>query len=507
MNPQIKIRESNRKKVKKAVEAALPPVIQEVGEKFNCELYAVGGCVRDSLLGNGVNDIDIAVVGDAAQVATEVAKRMNTGKVAVYARFGTALVKKSGRSYEFATARRESYQADSRKPAAVVMVPIEEDLIRRDFTINALAFGLTGSRRAELIDLFNGIDDLKKGIIRTPAFPEVTFSDDPLRMLRAIRFAARFGFQIESNTWLGITNNLDRLKIVSLDRIGEEFWKMLGDPDPAQAMTLLISSGIMGVIIPEIMAMAGVEQVGRHHHKDVLRHSLKVMHNVTIQTEDPVVRFAGLLHDIGKPKTKRLDPVNGWTFHGHEVIGAKMANRIGKRLRLGKENNNRLENLVHLHMRPVNLTSEGVTDSAIRRLMFEAQDNIDDQLTLCRADITTANKKFVHRYLKNFEEMKKRMGDVYARDRMRRFKSPISGSEIIEICELEPGPMIGALKERIEDAILDGVIPYNYESAREHLLSIKDKVLSTDPAILAEERKQRSHDRKNITRDFHFPES
>jgi len=409
------------------------------------------------------------------------------------------------RNYEFATARAESYLPDSRKPATVEPVSIDKDLKRRDFTVNALAFGLTGPKNGELIDLFDGLTDLEDHILRTPLEPEVTFSDDPLRMLRGIRFAAELSFNIERDTWLGIRNNLTRLEIVAIERIGEEIWKMLSGADPVRAMQLLIDSSLMDVIIPEVTAMSGVEQVEKHHHKDVLKHSLRVMQNVVENSPDPVVRFAGLLHDIGKPQTKKFLPDLGWTFHGHEVIGERITRRIGRRLRLGKENTNRLSKFVRLHMRPVNLTSEGVTDSAIRRLMFEAGDNLDDQLILCRADITTANPKLVHRYLANFNEMAHRMEDVEARDKMRSFQSPVRGEEIIKICGVEPGPVVGALKGRIEDAILDGTIPYDYDAAREYLLSIKDSVINANVEELRLEIRGRSRSRSKIDRDFTFP--
>ncbi len=483
----------------------IPSELVEIAVEGGYELYAVGGCIRNLLLGRNVGDVDISVVGDAVKLARKISDLLKTGKVAVYSRFGTALVRYKDRNFEFATARAESYLPDSRKPATIETVSIDKDLKRRDFTVNALAFGLTGPRSGELIDLFEGLADLKNHILRTPLEPEVTFCDDPLRMLRGIRFAAELGFHIERDTWLGIRNNLSRLAIVSTERIGEEIWKMLSGSDPVRAMVLLIESGLMEIIMPEVTTMSGVEQVGRHHHKDVLKHSLRVMQNVVENSPDPVVRFSGLLHDIGKPQTKKFLPDQGWTFHGHEVIGARIARKIGRRLRLGKENTNRISKLVHLHMRPINLTSEGVTDSAIRRLMFEAGDDLDDQLILCRADITTANPKLVHRYLANFNEMAHRMEDVEARDKMRSFQSPVRGEEIIDICGVEPGPVVGALKGRIEDAILDGTIPYDYDAAREYLLSIRDSVINADAEELRLEIRSRSRSRSKVNRDFTFP--
>jgi len=491
--------------VKNSLDKLLPTEIIDAAQKRGHELYAVGGCVRDSLLGREVGDIDLAVVGDAPKLATDAARSLNAGKVAIYSRFGTALVTTDNCSFEFATARAESYLPDSRKPSEVTPAPIEQDLKRRDFTINALAYGITGPRSGELIDLFDGIDDLSKKSIRTPQNPGDTFSDDPLRMMRAIRFAAELGFKIERRTYQGIVTNVKRLSIVAKERIGDEFMKMLAGSDPVRAMKLLIDCGIMDLILPDVTAMAGVDQVGRHHHKDVLNHSLKVMQNVADRSDDPILRLSGLLHDIGKPTTKKFDKINGWTFHGHEVVGARMTGKIAGRLRIGKKQAQRLTSLVQLHMRPVNLTSEGVTDSAIRRLMVEAGDYLDDQLVLCRADITTANPKRVVRYLKNFGEMETHMADVKARDKMRKFQSPIRGDEIMKLCNIEPGPAIGVLKGRIEDAILDGEIGNDAESAREYLLKIKDEVLAIDPAQLNREQRTRSHNRNRITNSFEFP--
>ncbi len=484
----------------------IPAEIVQLANSLNFELYAVGGCIRDRLLQKNAGDIDLAVVGDATILAEQAAKILNIPNPIIYSRFGTALLQTHIGKIEFASARKESYSSDSRNPNTTQVSSIEEDLQRRDFTVNALALGLNGKRAGELLDLFGGLNDLERKILRTPLDPDVTFSDDPLRMLRAIRFAAELEFEIENSTSQSISRNAHRIKIVARERIGDEFFKMLSGKMPSRAMNLMVELGLMELIIPEVTAMGGVEQVGRHAHKDVLVHSIKVMQNVADATTEPIVRLAGLLHDIGKPRTKRFDPVIGWSFHGHEALGARMANSIGKRLCLGKENLHLLVQLVRLHMRPVNLTDEGVTDSAIRRLMVEAGDALQEQLILCRADITTANPKLVSRYLANFEEMEQRMGDVTAQDKMRNFQSPIRGEEIMEICSLPAGPLVGALKGRIEDAILDGVISFDYEAAKNYLLEIKDRVLNTDPKQLAEEIKTRSRMRKNVGNDFQFPE-
>jgi len=492
--------------VKQSIFACIPPEVTAGADRLGYELYAVGGCVRDPILGRAIGDVDLAVVGDASKLAQNLARELNAGQVTIYARFGTAMLRIGDRNFEFATARAESYQPDSRKPVEVHLVPIELDLKRRDFTINALALAVNGARQGELIDLFSGLADLKAHILRTPLDPEVTFSDDPLRMLRAIRFAADFGFDVHPDTWRGIQTQVTRLRIVAPERIGEEFWKMLSGSDPVRAMQLLLDSGIAAVIIPEVAAMAGVEQINRHHHKDVLLHSLKVMQNVAEKTSDPVVRLAALLHDVGKPGTKRFDPQDGWTFHGHEALGAKMTWRIGRRLRIGHDSLEKLTRLVRYHMRPVNLADEGVTDSAIRRLMVDFGDSQDNQLILCRADITTANPKLVTRYLANFDEMVRRMTDVEARDRMRNFQSPVRGGEIMELCDIPPGPLVGALKERVEDAILDGIIPYEYEAAKDYLLKIRDEVVTANTELLSAERRERARQRRLVTSDFTFPE-
>ncbi|MCF7810994.1 CCA tRNA nucleotidyltransferase [bacterium] len=495
------------KDIKKEIVRNIPGAVIEIAEEDGFEIYAVGGCIRNLILDYSIGDIDIAVVGDAPELVRKAAEKLKSAKTAIYSRFGTALLSYKGRNYEFATARSESYALDSRKPKQVKPVSIDSDLKRRDFTINALALGLTGPRTGELIDLFNGLTDLDKEILRTPLNPDITFSDDPLRMLRGIRFAAQYSFRIENGTLEGLKRNVHRIKIVAQERIADEFMKMLSGNDPVGAMNLLIVTGLMKIIMPEVTDMGGVEQVGRHHHKDVLLHSLKVMTFVAEKSTDSILRLAGLLHDIGKPATKKFIPEQGWTFHGHEVVGARMAKRIARRLHLGKENTEKLTGLIGRHMRPVNLTSDGVTDSAIRRLMFEAGNELDEQLILCRADITTANPKLVDKYLANFDEMQSRMADVDARDRMRNFQSPISGSEIIKICEIEPGPVVGALKGRIEDAILDGVIPYDYNSAREYLLKIKGEVVNTDKDTLISESRNRARERKQIDKDFEFPET
>lgn len=494
------------KDLKTKLLSRIPAEVIETAEKLDCELYAVGGCIRNILIDREFGDIDFAVVGDAVALAQEISVRIQSKKIAVYKRFGTALVGTKMGDLEFATSRSESYQSDSRKPVDLIPVDIEDDLCRRDFTVNALAYGLTGKKKDQLLDLFSGQQDLNDKIIRTPLDPDTTFSDDPLRMLRAVRFAAELGFDISAETFDGIRNNAGRLSIIAGERIRDEFVKMISGSDPVRAMQLLIDTNLIKEFLPEIVDMQGVDQIGKFHHKDVLKHSLQVMQNVVDTSTDPILRLAALLHDVGKPATKRFFKDQGWTFHGHEMIGAKLSWKIGRRLKLGKEKTARMSKLISLHMRPVNLTSEGVSDSAIRRLMFDCENDIDAQLTLCRADITTANPKLVDHYLSNFEEVQHRMGNVEARDKMRNFNSPVRGSEIIEICQIKPGPIVGAIKGRIEDAILDGIIANDYESAKEYMLKIKDDVISTNIEALEEERRKRSQERRKITSNYKFPE-
>lgn len=494
------------KDIKTKLQSRIPHEVVETAEKLGFELYAVGGCIRNILLDHEFNDIDFAVVGDAVALAQEITTQIQSRKVAVYKRFGTALIGTDTGDLEFATSRSESYRSDSRKPIDLLPVDIEKDLYRRDFTINALAYGLVGKHKDMLLDLFSGQEDIENKIIRTPLDPGSTFSDDPLRMLRAVRFASELGFEIAVETVEGIRENANRLSIVASERIRDEFLKMISGADPVRAIELLISTNLLSEFLPEILEMQGVEQIGKYHHKDVLRHSLRVMQNVVDASDDPILRLAALLHDIGKPSTKHFIPEQGWTFHGHEMVGAKLAWKIGQRLSFGKDKTARLSKLISLHMRPVNLTSDGVSDSAIRRLMYDCENDIDAQLTLCRADITTANPKLVDHYLANFEEVQHRMGNVEARDKMRNFNSPVRGEEIIELCNVKPGPVVGAIKERIEDAILDGVIPNDHEAAKEYMMEIKDAVISTNLETLTEERRIRSQERRKITSNYKFPD-
>lgn len=401
-------------------------LVGELSAELQVPVYAVGGYVRDRLLGRPFGgDIDFSVVGNAPKFAEALAKKLGIRKrVQVYQRFGTASLTLNDITPEFATSRRESYDETSRNPD-VEPAPFEEDLARRDFTINALA--VDSRDPANVIDRFNGLDDLDAGLLRTPLDPEKTFRDDPLRILRAIRFAARFDFEIEETTLASLTEQRKRLEIVARERINGEFFQILAGNPPSLGLMLLFETGVLGVIFPEIAALAGVEQVGRHHHKDVLLHTFKVVDKVAETSDDVALRFAALVHDIGKPETKRFDRSAGWTFHGHEHVGERMIRKLGKRYKWGEELTEGTAKLVRMHMRPMNLQDEGVTDSAIRRLMVQAGDQIDQLLKLCRADITSGNRQKVRRYLRDFERMVQRMGEVEEKDELRRFQSPVRG--------------------------------------------------------------------------------
>jgi len=451
--------------------------IEVIAAETNSEVYLVGGFVRDSILGKECTDIDIMVIGDAISFAEKTASHFNKNLNAIYKNFGTALLNLKGLKIEFASARKESYSRDSRKPE-VVLSNLTDDLSRRDFTINALAVKLDGKN--EVTDLFNGIEDLKNGIIRTPLDPENTFDDDPLRMLRAIRFASRFNFSIENETFISISKYKDRLKdkIVSQERITNEFLQILESPVPSVGLNLLYLSGLMDIIFPEISLMAGVEQRKDYHHKDVFYHTLEVVDNTAKKTDKVWLRFAALVHDIAKPKTKRFFEGTGWTFHGHEELGARMMKKIFDRMRLPLSHLEYVQKLVRLHLRPIPLASDDVTDSAIRRLAAEAGEDLEDLLILCRADITSKNPEKMRKFMNNYDKVEKKIVEVQEKDKLRNFQSPVRGEEIMEICNLLPCKTVGTIKKAIEEAILDGLIPNDYEEAKKYLFKIKDSILA-----------------------------
>lgn len=444
------------------------PIFKKIGkiaDELGAETYVVGGYVRDLLLKRKSKDIDFVCVGSGIALAQKVAASLGpTVRVSVFKSFGTAQIVYDDLDLEFVGARKESYRQDSRKPI-VEDGTLDDDQKRRDFTINALAISLNEKTYGELIDPFGGQEDMKKKIIRTPLDPKITFSDDPLRMMRAVRFASQLNYDIDADSFQAIIDQAERLKIVSQERITDELNKIILSPVPSYGFKLLFHSGLLKQFFPELVALQGVEYVGNKAHKDNFFHTLQVLDNVAKVSDDLWLRWAAILHDIAKPATKRFDKVHGWTFHGHEDKGARMTPKIFKRLKLPL--NDRMEfvqKLVRLHLRPIPLSKE-VTDSAIRRLLFDAGDDIDALMTLCRADITSKNYDKVSRFLKNFDLVEQRIAEVEAKDHIRNFQPPVTGDEIMKLYNLPPGRIIGEIKERIKDAILDGEIKNDKEEA------------------------------------------
>ncbi len=447
------------------------PVFRLVGEvagERGVRAFVIGGYVRDCLLGRECTDIDIVVEGSGIDFARAVGERCGR-QVSYFPSFGTAMLKWHGDEIEFVGARKESYRRESRKPI-VENGTLEDDQLRRDFTINALALSLMPDNYGELVDPFGGVRDLAAGIIRTPLDPDTTYSDDPLRMLRAVRFAAKlstpgFEFKIVPESMESMRALSGRLSILSVERIAEELTKMLATPRPSMAFRLLDEAGLLPHILPELSALKGVETVDGRGHKDNFAHTLAVLDNVASVSDSLPLRWAALLHDIGKAVCKRYDPAIGWTFHGHDVVGSKMVPTIFNRLRLSQEEMKLVRKLVWLHMRPISLVDDEVTDSAVRRLLFDAGDDIDALMILCNADITSKNPAKVARIRSNFELVKGKMAVVEEKDRIRNFKNPISGEYVMQVYGIPPCHEIGLLKELVKDAILDGVIGNNFEEA------------------------------------------
>jgi putative nucleotidyltransferase with HDIG domain len=449
------------------------PVFKTVGQvadKSNLQVFVVGGYVRDILLKRPSKDIDFVCVGSGIELAEQVAQALKA-QVHVYKNFGTAQIPLYDWDLEFVGARKESYRSESRKPI-VEDGTLEDDQKRRDFTINAMAISLNKSNYGELIDPFAGVNDLKRKTIRTPLEPAITFSDDPLRMMRAIRFASQLNFDIEADTFQAIVDQQERLKIVSQERITDELNKIILSPVPSYGFKLLFQSGLLKLFFPEMVLLQGVEYVGGNAHKDNFYHTLQVLDNVAKVSDDLWLRWSAILHDIAKPQTKRFDKVHGFTFHGHEDKGARMVPGIFRRLKLPmNEKMDFVQKLVRMHLRPIPLSKE-VTDSAIRRLLFEAGDDIDALMKLCRADITSKNNDKVNRFLKNFDVVEQKMADVEAKDNIRNFQPPVTGDEIIKMFNLTPSKIVGDLKEEIKEAILEGEIRNNREEALELLHKI-----------------------------------
>ncbi len=442
-----------------------------VAERMGYETYAVGGYVRDLLLKRPCKDIDFVCVGSGIELAEAVAKALGNVPVATFKNFGTAMVKYEDFDLEFVGARKESYRSESRKPI-VEDGTLEDDQKRRDFTINAMAISLNQKNYGELIDPFGGVAHLAKKMIQTPLDPEITFSDDPLRMMRAIRFASQLNFDIEANTFEAITKNSSRLKIVSIERITDELNKIILSPLPSYGFKLLFQSGLLKEFFPEMIALHGVEYVDNKAHKDNFYHTLQVLDNVSKMSNDLWLRWAAILHDIAKPLTKRFEPKVGWTFHGHEDKGARMTPGIFRRMKLPmNEKMDFVKKLVRLHLRPIALVKE-VSDSAVRRLLFEAGDDVDALMILCRADITSKNAEKVTKYLGNFERVQKKMIELEGRDKIRNFQPPITGDEIMTMFSLPGSRVIGDIKEQIKEAILEGEIKNSRKEALELLQKI-----------------------------------
>jgi poly(A) polymerase len=447
--------------------------LSEVVTAENVRAFVIGGWVRDCLLkrDHPEKDIDIVVIGSGIEIAKSAARRFDPRlKVSVFKNFGTAMFRWNDYEIEFVGARKESYKRGSRKPV-VEDGTLEDDQQRRDFTINALAISLNKDSFGEFLDPFGGTDDLKNKIIRTPLDPDKTFSDDPLRMMRAIRFATQLNFSIEESTYSSITRNCERIKIVSQERIITELNKIIMCSHPSTGFLLLEKSGLLQIIFPELDNLKGIDQKEGKAHKDNFLHSIKVLDNISTHTDDIWLRWAALLHDIAKPVTKKYLPDTGWSFHGHEYIGSKMIPDIFRKLKLPLNDKMKyVQKLVDLHLRPIVLSQEEVTDSAVRRLLFEAGDDIDDLLMLCEADITSKNERKKSRHLENFKYVRKKLKEIEEKDAVRNFQPPVDGAEIIRTFGIKPGKEVGMIKNAIREAILDGIIPNEHEAARKLMI-------------------------------------
>ncbi|MDD7449283.1 MAG: HD domain-containing protein [Prevotellaceae bacterium] len=451
--------------------------ISETADRLGLECYVVGGYVRDIFLERPSKDIDVVVVGSGIAIAKALATKLGRGAhLSVFKNFGTAQVKWKEIEVEFVGARKESYSRDSRKPI-VEDGTIEDDQNRRDFTINALAVCMNQARFGELVDPFGGVEDLKAGIIRTPLDPDITFSDDPLRMMRCIRFATQLNFYIEDETFAALERNRERIQIISKERIADELNKIMLAKFPSKGFVDLDRAGLLELIFPELVAMQGVESRNGRAHKDNFYHTLEVVDNVCKTTDNLWLRWATLLHDIGKPRTKRWEPKAGWTFHNHNYIGARMVETIFRKMKLPmNEKMKYVQKLVELHMRPIAIADDEVTDSAVRRLLFEAGDDIDDLMTLCEADITSKNEQRKRKVFENFRIVRQKLKDLEEKDRIRNFQPPVDGAEIMEVFGLSPCKEIGSLKSSIKDAILDGVIPNEHDAAFQYMLKKAEKM-------------------------------
>jgi poly(A) polymerase len=467
--------------------------ISEAANLLQTDAYAIGGFVRDQLLGRESKDIDIVTSGDGIALATKAADLLGVKQISVFRNFGTAMINYSGWQIEFVGARKESYHFDSRKPD-VTKGTLEDDQNRRDFTINALAISLNSDTRGELSDPFGGVADLAAGIIRTPLEPDTTFSDDPLRMMRAIRFATQLNFRIEDETFSSISRNANRISIISMERVSDELNKILLSEKPSTGLRLLDQTGLLSLIFPEFVALKGAGYQDGKGHKDNFEHTLEVLDNIVRKTDNLWLRWAALLHDIAKPVTKRFDQVAGWTFHGHEFKGMKMIPGIFAKLRLPlNEKMKYVQKLVLLHLRPIVLAEDIVTDSAVRRLLFDAGDDIDDLMTLCEADITSKNQVKVKRYLANFELVRTKLKEIEEKDNLRNWQPPVSGEMIMQSFGIEPCKTVGLIKTAIREAILEGEIGNNFSEAYGLMLKEGEK-MGLKPLKISDEYMFKKHE-------------
>ena len=448
-------------------------LISETADEMGLEAYVIGGFVRDIFLHRPSKDIDIVVIGSGIELAERIAEKLGKkAKFSIFKTYGTAQLKTREWEVEFVGARKESYSHDSRNPV-VEDGTLEDDQNRRDFTINALALCLNKDRFGELVDPFNGLEDLKNFVIRTPLNPDITFSDDPLRMMRGIRFASQLRFFLEERTFDAIARNKDRIKIITKERIADELNKIILSPKPSVGFILLEKTGLLQLIFPELLALKGAETKDGVGHKDNFYHTLAVLDELAATTDNLWLRWSALLHDIGKPRTKKFDPKLGWTFHNHNYIGEKMIPEIFRKMKLPtNEKMKYVQKMVGLHMRPIVLSEDEVSDSAVRRLLFEAGNDIEDLMLLCNADITSKNPEKVRRFRQNFQPVSQKLKDIEEKDRVRNFQPPIDGKEIMETFNLPASNIVGDIKIKIKDAILDGIIPNEYEAAKEYMLKI-----------------------------------
>ena len=446
--------------------------ISKIADQLNQPVFVIGGFVRDQILKRETKDIDIVTLGSGINLAKKISKELDSSPVKIFKNFGTAMILVDDIEIQFVGARKESYKSDSRNPI-VENGTIEEDQNRRDFTVNALAISLNKNSFGEFIDPFNGLIDLKNKVLKTPLDPDITFSDDPLRMMRAIRFCSQLDFKIEDITLAAINKNIDRIKIVAQERITEEINKIILSNQPSVGFKLLEKTGLLKIIFPEFQLLKGVDIKDGKGHKDNFYHTLQVLDNILPYSKDNLwLRWSALLHDIAKPNTKRFNPKQGWTFHGHEDKGARMVPSIFRRLKLPLDNKMKyVQKLVLLHLRPISLTNDSITDSALRRLLFDAGEDLDDLMNLCKSDITSKNKEKKNKYLKRFETVKEKLVDLEDRDKIKNWQPPINGKEIMSTFKLKPCKEVGLLKEFIKNAILDGEIKNDYQEAKKFMLT------------------------------------